>query len=241
MTCKHMQSGGRGVHYQPIRFDFANALTLEGIPMVRFGFLLASLAFVMVGTIGAGPTLAQTAPTAIAEISRACIHGDCENGSGTLEIKTQFGTNTYVGNFKEAQYHGYGKLTELISFTQRAYYDGNWEMGVKNGRGTYWNGRGDLYMGQWRNDRRHGQGSYFFGIKDWSENKYSEFWLSENTENYVGDFVNDLYQGRGTYRWPDGQKYVGEFFANDKHGPGTFYYPRGTARQQVWEYGKFLY
>lgn len=181
-----------------------------------------------------------TDPPVMREISRQCTFGDCQNGYGTLEIKTNFGVNSYRGHFKDGKYHGNGKLIEMLSVTERAYYDGNWDAGLKSGRGTFWNGKGDLYIGEWQADKRHGRGSYFFGITDWTENKYSEFWLSENVENFTGNFANDLYQGQGTYRWKDGQKYVGEFFANDKHGPGTFYYPSGTIRQQVWEYGKFV-
>lgn len=189
-----------------------------------------------------GVSAAQSQPDQgeVTELSRECLFGDCVDGYGTLEMKTTIGTNTYRGNFKAGKYHGFGKLTEMISRTERAYYDGHWDMGVRSGRGTYFNGKDRLYIGQWKNDKREGRGSYFFGVKDWSENKYSEHWLSENVENYTGEFVNDLYQGQGTYRWPDGQRYVGEFFANDKHGPGTFIYPSGTIREQVWEYGELV-
>jgi len=183
---------------------------------------------------------AQKFNPAARELSRQCLSGDCINGYGSLEITTSIGVNTYRGNFTEGSYHGFGKLTEMISRNERAYYEGNWVEGVRSGRGTFWDGRGSLYIGEWKNDRRDGRGSYFFGVHDWTENKYTEFWLSENTENYTGFFKNDLYDGEGTYRWPDGQKYVGGFFANNKHGPGTFYYPRGTIRHQVWEYGDLV-
>ena len=210
---------------------------------------IAAFAFVFAGLLGAAAAQAQqpAAPMELRqpefelrEISRACVFGDCQNGYGTLEITTNGGKDIYRGNFKDGKYHGNGKLEQMLTVTTRAYYDGNWEMGIRSGRGTYWSGTGDLYIGEWRNDKREGQGSYFFGVKDWTPNKYSEFWLSQNVENYTGGFQNDLYHGRGTYRWPDGQKYVGEFFANDKHGPGTFYYPSGTIRPQVWEYGDFV-
>ena len=181
------------------------------------------------------------ATTEVRELSRECTTGDCTEGYGVLVIKTNFGENVYRGNFKEGSYHGYGKLTEMVSRHQRAYYDGNWDMGIRSGRGTYWNGKSELYIGEWKDDKRHGRGSYFYGLTDWSENRYSEAWLSENVENYTGEFMTDFYHGQGTYRWPDGQKYVGGFFANKKHGPGTFYYPRGTQRPQMWEYGKLLY
>lgn len=200
--------------------------------------LIATLFIVLMSSAGHAQIAAPEQE--VKELSRQCIFGDCANGYGTLEIKTTLGTNTYRGNFKDGLYHGNGKLTELVSFTERAYYDGNWEAGVKSGRGTYFNGKSELYIGEWKDDKRHGRGSYFFGVQDWTENKYTEFWLSENVENYTGDFRDDFFHGQGTYRWPDGQKYVGGFFANDKHGPGTFYYPRGTIREQVWEFGDFV-
>lgn len=197
------------------------------------------LGALLMPSFGAHAQLRET-ELVVVETSRACIFGDCQNGSGTLEITSNVGKNVYRGNFKDGKYHGNGKLEEMLTVTTRAYYDGNWDMGIRSGRGTYWNGTGNLYIGQWAKDKRDGEGSYFFGVKDWTPNKYSEIWLSENVENYTGGFQNDLYLGQGTYRWPDGQRYVGEFFANDKHGPGTFYYSSGTIRPQVWEFGKFI-
>ncbi len=172
--------------------------------------------------------------------ARECVRGDCQNGRGTLELNTQWGKGRYEGEFKDGEFHGYGRLELPLSFLDREIYVGHWVAGQRVGRGTHWNGRGNLYIGEWANDKRHGQGSYFFGLPRWEENRHTEFWLKENTENYTGEFVNDHYQGKGEYRWPDGQRYVGEFFASDKHGPGTFYYATGTKREQYWEYGELL-
>lgn len=169
-----------------------------------------------------------------------CLRGDCSNASGRLELTTPWGKGEYTGNFRDSEFHGSGRLEVPISFTERAIYVGNWDMGIRSGRGTYWNGKGKLYIGQWRDDKRNGQGSYFFGLPEWRENEHSEYWLKENIENYTGNFEDDFYQGQGIYRWPGGQKYVGGFFANEKHGAGTYYYVTGTARQQIWEYGDFV-
>jgi len=174
------------------------------------------------------------------EMGRTCVFGDCLNGFGILEVRTDVGTDRYEGEFKDASFHGSGRFEQMISSTGRSYYDGQWNMGSRNGRGTFWNGVSNLYIGQWRDDLRHGQGSYFFGLTDWAPNRHTESWLRENVENYTGEFVDDLYQGNGTYRWPDGQRYVGTFFANEKHGAGTFFYASGTRREQVWEYGRFV-
>jgi hypothetical protein len=171
---------------------------------------------------------------------RECVYGDCENGRGTLEIRTPHGKAVYRGEFRNGVFYGYGRLEEPLSFTEKAIYAGNWINGRREGRGTFWDGKSNLYMGQWREDKRHGQGSYFFGLAEWNENQHTEFWLSRNTENYTGEFFNDLYQGRGVYRWKDGSRFEGGFFANEKHGFGTFYYSTGAAREQLWDYGDFI-
>jgi len=172
--------------------------------------------------------------------ARSCVYGDCENGRGTLELRTPYGSGRYVGDFVEGEFHGYGRLEVPISFNAKEVYVGDWVMGIREGRGKHWNGEGNLYIGRWRNNKRHGHGSYFINLPSWEENRHTEFWLRENTENYTGDFVNDHYQGQGVYRWPNGARYEGGFFASDKHGPGTFYYETGTARQQLWNYGDFV-
>ncbi len=169
-----------------------------------------------------------------------CVRGDCVAGRGALELDTPWGGGRYAGGFLDGEFHGYGRLEVPISFTEREVYAGHWERGVRQGRGTHWNGRGRLYIGEWRGGRRHGKGSYFFDLPRWEENRHSEFWLRENTENYSGDFVNGHYQGRGVYRWADGKRYEGGFFASDKHGRGVFYYETGTRREQLWEYGDFV-
>ena len=188
--------------------------------------------------IGFGPaSFSQT----LDEVSaRQCVYGDCDNGRGTLELTTPHGKGEYRGSFRNGEFDGQGRLQVPISFTQNSIYVGNWVLGIRSGRRSYWNGKGNLYIGQWKDDKRNGSGSYFFNLPQWRENEHSEFWLRENTENYSGEFLDDFYHGRGTYRWPGGQKYVGSFFANNKHGPGTYFYSTGTRREQVWDYGDFV-
>lgn len=190
-----------------------------------------------VGLLLASSTSAQMLATVTEKI---CVYGNCENGSGVMELHTEFGKGKYEGEFSEGIMHGYGRLEVPISNIGRATYLGNWVQGKRQGRGTYWNGKGNLYIGQWQNDLRHGVGTYVVNLPRWTDNLYTEFWMQQNTENYTGDFVNDHYSGQGTYRWQSGSKYTGGFFANEKHGYGTFYYETGTARQQLWEYGRFI-
>lgn len=202
---------------------------------ISLAFRLASLL-----TMGlyASSINAQSLSSATEEV---CIRGDCIDGHGTLELSMPLGKGSYRGDFLNGEFDGYGRLEIPISWTHKEVYVGNWKAGKRFGRGTHWNGKGNLYIGQWKDNKRNGQGSYFFNLPQWRENQHTEFWLKDNTENYTGEFVNDHFQGQGTYRWADGKRYVGGFFAGEKHGPGTFYYDvTSTARQQLWEYGEFI-
>jgi len=198
---------------------------------------LFQLAAGLVFSLSTIPVTAQSLAEVTAE---ECVLGDCVNGRGRLELSTQWGKGEYFGNFRDGEFNGRGRLEVPISFTAKSIYEGNYDMGIRSGRGTYWNGKGNLYIGQWRDDKRNGQGTYFIGLAEWRENEHSEYWMKENLENYSGTFQDDFYHGEGTYRWSGGQKYVGRFFANEKHGHGTYYYVTGSPRQQLWDYGNFI-
>lgn len=206
---------------------------------IKRAILMGPLAAALFLTPG---LIAQSASAqSLAEVTdEKCVFGDCTTGSGRMELTTPYGKGEYSGKFLDGEFHGYGRLEVPISFVEESIYVGDWERGIRSGRGTYWNGTGNLYIGQWRDDQRNGRGSYFINLPRWNENEHSEFWLTENTENYSGEFVDDNYQGQGTYRWAGGAKYVGGFFANNKHGPGTYYYSTGVGRNQVWNYGDFV-
>ena len=105
------------------------------------------------------PALLQAQQTTATEISRSCVYGDCESGFGILEIRTDLGTDRYEGDFQDGRYHGFGRLEQMISRSERAYYEGDWVAGMREGRGTYWDGQSRLYIGQWRDDLRHGRGA----------------------------------------------------------------------------------
>ena len=168
-----------------------------------------------------------------------CISGDCENGFGTLVAETDRGLVRYRGEFVNGKYHGFGKL-ELLD--EDLTYKGNFLNGMRNGRGSQWDRENNVYVGLWRNDRRNGQGLQAYKVPDWKEDKYTEAWLSKNTENYQGTFLNDNFDGQGTYRWADGMVYTGGWAANQKHGRGYFVYPGGLRSDRnfnfdepVWE------
>ncbi|SVD05664.1 uncharacterized protein METZ01_LOCUS358518, partial [marine metagenome] len=98
---------------------------------------------------------------------RECTYGNCIDGRGTLKLSSQWGKGEYMGNFKDGEFHGYGRLEVPISFIEEEVYAGNWVKGLREGRGTHWNGKGKLYIGERGNNKRHGQGSYFFNLPEW--------------------------------------------------------------------------
>ena len=66
----------------------------------------------------------------------------------------------------------------------------------------------------------------------YAANKWSNCFGSHMTEtaaHYSGEWVNDKFEGQGSYRYRDGRKYVGQFSKNQRHGQGTFTWPDGAS------------
>ena len=58
-------------------------------------------------------------------------------------------------------------------------------------------------------------------------------------DKYVGEFLNNVHHGKGTYTYSDGGLYVGEFKDNTKYGQGTMTYPDGSLYVGEYKYGKY--
>jgi serine/threonine protein kinase len=56
---------------------------------------------------------------------------------------------------------------------------------------------------------------------------------------YVGSFKNDLFYGKGTYRFADGTKYVGNWRDGENHGKGTVIFASGDKYQGGFKKNKF--
>ena len=124
----------------------------------------------------------------------------------------------YIGQFKQGQRSGRGKLTE----PNGDEYDGEWSDGRRNGYGvtTYFNG--DRYEGHWKADKRDGRGTYRFN----------------NGDTYDGDFSVDMRSGSGIYTRSDGRVYRGQFLAGKFQGDGREELPSGTVYEGKWEGGE---
>lgn len=108
--------------------------------------------------------------------------------------------------------------------------------GFVNGEYTFDNN--DFYVGSFSNGQKHGLGTYFY---------------RSTGEKYEGDWVNDLWDGKGTYSvgnppeviikgtWSkglmngpaevihrNGDRFVGQYRNNRKYGKGILYYQSGS-------------
>lgn len=138
--------------------------------------------------------------------------------------------------------HGYGTYTyESAGFE----YTGEWENGVKQGKGILTLKDVFQYDGQFINDEMTGHGT-----KVWYANN-----LHSNGE-YVGSFINGEYEGAGEW-WQSYDKYeeeeeeirdnneqkieryIGEFHANKRHGNGTLFFINGDTYTGTFQQHQF--
>lgn len=73
-----------------------------------------------------------------------CIQGDCTDGKGTYIFKE--GSAKYVGDFKNAQPHGFG----ICTYANGDRYRGEWADGAFMGKGTLYLHDGPEVAGYWR-------------------------------------------------------------------------------------------
>ncbi len=87
------------------------------------------------------------------------------------------------------------------------------------GKKTYPNG--DFYEGEWKNGRLSGHGICVMG-----------------KERYNGTFLNDCFDGDGTYKYENGASYSGAWSADKWNGEGILTLADGTKIECEWKNGK---
>ena len=79
---------------------------------------------------------------------------------------------------------------------------------------------GSYYIGEVNgNEQCHGIGTCYYS----------------NGAKYVGQWVNDIISGNGTFSWPHGDRYEGGFKDGKRYGYGTYYWSDGTKCMGIWE------
>ena len=95
------------------------------------------------------------------------------------------------------------------------------------GKGVMIFKNGSRYDGEFNKSKRNGCGIFLYPPSS-SSYKY----------NYVGQFVNDKFEGLGKIRWKDGNEYRGNFKAGTCEGQGIFQFADGSFKSGIWQNGK---
>ena len=105
---------------------------------------------------------------------------------------------------------------------------------------------GDQYEGGFKDGKKHGQGTYIFAN---SKEKYVGEWMEDMMTGegtftmreghvYICWFLDSKFHGKGTINFDNGDKYVGKFKDGKKHGQGTYIKPKGRKYVGEWKDGE---
>jgi len=145
----------------------------------------------------------------------------------------------YAGQVKANLRQGYGVCTYQNSFF---VYEGQWEKGVKQGKGKLQFKDGSYYEGDFSNGEITGE-----GIRYWAStgNRYSG--MFENGEMcglgrmeygngnvYDGAWMDNKQHGQGMLMQTDGETYTGSFYYHKRHGEGKYSYSDGRLYKGGW-------
>ncbi len=100
----------------------------------------------------------------------------------------------YRGGCRNGLAHGKG------SATGKAFYEGNFRAGLKEGTGRWILPNGDLYTGEFKLDLPHGKGYY-----EWRSDSL------QRGNRYLGEFSFGKKQGYGVLLTADGDRYEGRW------------------------------
>ncbi len=163
-----------------------------------------------------------TAPPAVSPAPKAAEPGK-EISPGVRELTFADGS-IYRGATRGGNLHGKG---EYVSKTFK--YEGEFNEGLKQGRGVYVWDNGDRYEGLFAGDRPDGDGKYQFANGDRYEGQVSQgaingrgVYVSRNGDTFEGPFASGKLNGVGVYRFASGDRYEGEMSDGRIHGKGRY-------------------
>ena len=126
--------------------------------------------------------------------------------------------SVYIGNFENGLKQGKGKLVYPSGNT----FVGEWKFNKKNGEGTMeWIDCKEKYQGNWSDDVPNGVGNLI--------------WLETNNtirllkNRYSGEFQSGVREGLGVFYYSDGSMYEGQWKGNKKHGYAVFTDEKGVS------------
>ena len=146
-----------------------------------------------------------------------------------------------IGMWKDDNFSGWGRE----SCSNGDVFEGRFENGMINGKGIFLDSKKNKYIGDFKEMKRWGKGKLvtkeIFYEGDFYENKlngkgYIKF--LKNELEYTGTFKNDQIEGRGIFKWKNGDKYEGEVKNGKMHGIGIFKCYNGQIYNGTFENGQ---
>ena len=133
------------------------------------------------------------------------VTNDLPNGQGIEHLANG---DIYEGEFVNGKWHGRGQLRDS---EMRLKYEGRWKCGLRHGEGKNIDDQG-VYVGEYEKGLKHGEGKL-------------EFY---NQSRYVGQFMDDLFNGKGRLISSEGRVvYDGEWRNGLRCGEGKLYFENG--------------
>jgi len=108
------------------------------------------------------------------------------------------------------------------------YYGALDKKNLPIGKGTIIFKDGSRYDGEFKNGKRYGCGKFLYPPN------------TSSYEYYIGQFVNDKFDGLGKIKWKDSSEYRGHFRDGICNGKGIFQFPDGSVKSGVWQKGDLL-
>ncbi|AGO84877.1 Morn repeat domain containing protein [Pandoravirus salinus] len=199
---------------------------------------------------------------------RAQAHEAATMGTdvGAMRVRDHDCTYVYWGDCLDGLPHGYGLALQMptrhcdqsrgLTRTRTdpvdapmetdVGYEGEWNNGQCDGRGTYtWPG-GDYYTGQWKNDHYDGHGIYMFPEDgtcyegQWSDNQHNGHgtYTWANGNRYEGGWKDNKRNGHGACTWANGERYEGGWKDDRRNGSGACTYPDAGRYEGNWDNGQ---
>ncbi|WP_442781738.1 C13 family peptidase [Collimonas fungivorans] len=149
-------------------------------------------------------------------------------GQGKMEWENG---STYEGGFEKGLFSGNGKYQLHLGYL----YEGEFKDGMRSGQGRAVNPRGTVYVGHFANNEFNGFGKltsrteeYIGQFKQGAYAGKGEVKYSNGHASYKGEFADGQYQGKGRYEVKGEEFYEGEFDKGEFAGYGIFQRKNGS-------------
>ena len=176
---------------------------------------------------------------------------DTQHGQGTYTFANG---NKYVGEFKDGKYNGQGTFT----FGPNSEFDFHTAIGEFKDGDPVWP-QTFIYPDGHQEIGRVENGVVVLDFAEEEEGRKLEHanalpdcpsdvnvrwhncvgtYTNPNGDKYVGEFMDDEYNGQGTFTWASGEKYIGEWKNDKRNGQGTNTWADGENYVGEWKNDK---